>query len=115
MDSDNIVKTKYVVDHIFVLGRDFYLNMEKDEDPEKIIEFTDNLTGYSISSKIITRKITFDFYLLYKAYIGGWEAIPGIANSDIRKWHDDQVLELTKFTREYTEQIDTELVLKESQ
>jgi len=57
---------------------------------------------YSNFSEEIQNRIAFDFYLIYKAYCGGWTAV-NFENSKIRKDHDDEISKLLDFSKEYVD------------
>ena len=53
-----------------------------------------------INHKMIQKKITFDFYSIYKAYVEGWENSE-LSKSKIRKEHDLEIKTLLNFSKNY--------------
>jgi len=67
----------------------FYLNLQEPQDESTIQTLYHNQ---------IQKKITFDFYCIYKAYCSGWNT--ELSKSD-RRWHNQEIRTLLDFSKNY--------------
>ena len=74
-----------------------YQNLEESQDP-----FVQDLLNEKIR-----KKITFDFYCIYKAYCSGWNAT--VSKSDIKLWYDQEIRTLLDFSKNYIKNIESSL------
>ena len=64
-----------------------------------------------IQKRNIGRKITFDFYSIYKAYCTGWDD-SNLENSKVRKWHDKESKSLMSFSKNHIGEIESSILKK---
>ena len=101
-NKKNIVSTAWFILSVATLTKD---------------ELKEQLTDFFYDEKIfrdfhtaqfmgIENRITFDFYSMYKAYCFGWDAHK-LKQSEIRKWHDEEIRTLLKFSKDYINEIES--------
>lgn len=92
--SEEIEKNQITITHrLSILQAIILVNME-----EKL----------QIDNHSIKRKITFDFYSIYKAYWHGWNNTE-LSKLDIRRWHDQEIRTLLDFSQNHIKNIELSL------